>query len=135
MGSPVCGPVSLISALRYSSQKLTYASEKNIKNRRAAILGLLVLALACFRIRYSVSIPHRLRYVFGMCQQIPGVVHPYVGDESDYLSAVLAFLGGFLLGHTTSVEVNCLARANGRFWPSCGGCVPTFGGWPGQWPG
>ncbi len=54
---------------------------------------------------YALPLAVRLWYVH---EQIPGVVHPYVGDERYVPVCGLGVLGGVPLGHTTSVEVDCL---------------------------
>ena len=50
----------------YSRQKLRIPNEKNSRNRRAAIRGLLVRALISSSLRYPVSMPYRMRYTLGM---------------------------------------------------------------------
>ena len=64
------------------------------------------MALTCLRTRYPVSIPHRLRYVLGMSLiRSRGLSTAMLVMNAIYLSAALAFLAWFFLGHTTSVEV------------------------------
>ena len=71
--------------------------------------GLLVLALACFRMRYPVSMSHRLGYVFGMSPSRSSTSSTLaLVMNTTYLPMILVFLGEFFFWHTTSVETDCL---------------------------